>query len=459
MLTLDINSSTRGSTEAGIDIDRIRGSAPRVEKALADLGAGGDFTGWVSLPLDEAPAVEARTWASELPASIHHAVVMGIGGSSLGPLTIYEAVHHPGTLLGTPLAGQARRLWFLDNSDPDTVRGVLDALDPAETLYIVITKSGSTAETATQLMIAWDRASTQLGDEARNHFVFVTDPERGDLRALAGRLDVRCFDVPPDVGGRFSVLSAVGLVPCAVAGIDPVELLAGARAIHRSCLTAPIESNPAALFAVTAHLMDVDQKRPIHVMMPYSDRLGRVGEWFRQLWAESLGKRDATGRGIGPTPINARGATDQHSLLQLLAEGPADKFVIFLDVTKRAEMAVPALFGDLGSFGYLAGHTLAELIGAELKGTEASLARAGTPSVTITLDEITPGSVAALLYMFEVATAVAGSLYGIDPYHQPGVEASKKLTCGLLGRKGFEQAGEQAREYDANRNSDLIVKI
>jgi glucose-6-phosphate isomerase len=453
MLTLDLNAAISGAATAGIAEEELESLREPVARCLEGLGPGGPWTGWVDLPLDEAPALEASAYAASLPAGVRTAAVLGIGGSSLGPQALYHASRHP----FLERAGR-RTLAFLDNSDPDTVGAWLDELDPAASLFVAITKSGSTAETASQLMCAWHGARAALGEAAREHFVFITDPAKGDLRVLASRLGVRTFAVPPDVGGRFSVLSPVGLVPAAVAGIDPAELLAGARQVRDACLSPDLGANPAAMLAALAHLLDVHHGRRIHVVMSYSDRLALVGAWFRQLWAESLGKRRADGTRVGPTPLDARGATDQHSLLQLLAEGPSDKLVVFLDVRERRHLAVPRVFEDLGSFGYLAGRTLGELISAERRGTEMSLARAGTPSVTITLEDASPRSVGALMYMLEVATAVAGSLYGVDPYDQPGVEEGKRLASGLLGRSGYESKRTEVDAFDAARRPDLLIE-
>jgi len=452
MLSLDLNYALNAALAPAEGLRDIQSLGPSVDRCLAELRQGGPLRGWAALPFDDGPAREAEAFARSLPDDLRDVVVLGIGGSSLGPLAITHASRHP------HLPGDGgRRLHFLDNSDPDTVGTILEGLDPATTLYVVITKSGSTAETASQLQVAWSRASASLGDGAREHFVFITDPERGDLRALADRLGVRAFAVPPQVGGRFSVLSPVGLVPAAVAGLDPVQLLDGARRAAGVCLDAPLERNPAALIAAIAHRADVQEGRNVHVFMTYSDRLAPVGAWFRQIWAESLGKPRDGGPPAGPVPLDARGATDQHSLLQLLAQGPPDKLVIFLDVRARREVTVPALFEDLPSFGYLANLPLASLIDAERRGTAMSLARAGTPSITLTVDDTSPACLGALFFLLEVATAVAGTLYGVNPYDQPGVEQGKRITYGLLGREGFEQMGEQAREMEARSSAEHVI--
>jgi glucose-6-phosphate isomerase len=307
-------------------------------------------------------------------------------------------------------------------------------------------------------MIAWDRAEKALGREAAAHFVFVTDPEKGDLRALARSAGVQTLDVPPDVGGRYSVLCPVGLLPAALAGIDPLAVLAGAEAVRARCLDPDLMGNPAALLGASAFLLDTEFGRDIHVLMPYSDRLADTGAWFAQLWAESLGKSGEEGA-VGPTPMSARGATDQHSLLQLLRDGPRDKFVVFLDVADRRALAVPGIFSELGSFAYLGGHGMEELISFERLGTQRSLTLARVPTLCITLDEVNAGSTAGLMYLLEVATAVAGFLYKINPFDQPGVEESKRFSHALMGRAGLEGVRSEIEGSADARDETWILEV
>jgi glucose-6-phosphate isomerase len=244
--------------------------------------------------------------------------------------------------------------------------------------------------------------------------------------------------VPANVGGRFSALSAVGLLPAAAAGLDVPALLDGAAAMEARCRSADPAANPALLYAATLYLLDQKRGRRIHVLMPYADGLRETGDWFVQLWAESLGKSPD----VGPTPFRAVGATDQHSSLQLMMEGPHDKVVTFVRVLHpRADISltVPEGYRPHAEIAYLDGHTMGELIEAERRSTEAALRRAGRPTATITIPRLDPRSVGELMMLLELATAYAGGLYGVNAFDQPGVEAGKRYTQGLLGRPGYEK--------------------
>lgn len=457
MMEFDFNELVTYADGGNRLIDHLEKAKGEVAVIMERIKKGGEFLGWVDLPAGEETAVRISRYVSSLPANIDHAVVMGIGGSSLGPKALYSGAYHPMHLV-EGWRPKGRRLMFLDNSDPETISSVLGALDFTKTLFVVITKSGSTAETAAQMMIAWEMAARQLGRKAKEHFVFVTDPVKGDLRALAKAHDVAAFPVPPDVGGRFSVLCPVGLLPAALAGIDPLEIVRGARSVMPRCLGPDLTRNPAALLGAAAFLLDGKFGRNIHVLMSYADRLADTGAWFRQLWAESLGKRK-NAHAVGPTPLDARGAADQHSLLQLLKEGPGDKFVIFVDVRGRRRLEIPSIFKDYDSFSYLGGRGVEELISFERRGTQRSLALASVPTMTIDLEEVSVPSIAALMYLLEVATAVAGFMYGVNPFSQPGVEESKKFSQALMGRPGCEKHREEYERGVGDRDEGWVIKI
>jgi glucose-6-phosphate isomerase len=425
------------------DLEALAAPAAAAVDATAERRARGEI-GFLDLPDDRATARACMDFARDLPPEIDTMVVLGIGGSSLGPRALYSALAPPFDVLRPRSPGMPRRLFFPDNVDPVTMAGLLEVCDPAKTVWNVVTKSGGTAETAAQLLVVDELLERTLGAErARRHVVATTDPARGALRRTAQARGWRTFDVPPSVGGRFSVLSPVGLLPAAVAGLDVVGLLDGARRMRDRALARDLAGNPALRLAALLHWHHTERGRPIVVLMSYVDALYDTADWFRQLWAESLGKERATdGRIVntGPTPIAARGATDQHSQLQLYVEGPADKVVLLLTARERgAEVRIPAseLAASQPEYAYLAGKGLGQLLDAELAGTMGSLGRRGRPVGVVTLPRVTAAAVGELLVLLEAATAYAGPLYGVDPYDQPGVEEAKRLTFAALGRAGY----------------------
>jgi len=321
----------------------------------------------------------------------------------------------------------------------------------ARTLFIVTSKSGGTAETMAQFLIVYERITSATLDVAK-HLVFVTDPRQGALRPLADRLKVPALDIPPSVGGRFSVLTPVGTLPAALIGIDVQSLLAGAGEMARRCDGAELAANPAGLYAILQWLSDTQLKKSIAVFMPYSDPLRDFAAWFVQLWAESLGKKRPDGTSVGSTPLAALGATDQHAQVQLFMEGPADKTVTFIAVKERStDVKIPSAFPDVKELGYLAGHSLGELIDIEQRATAGALARRGRPNMTIHLDRVDAAHVGQLMMLLEIATAYAGQLYGIDAFNQPGVELGKQFAYALLGRPGADAA---KKEWESLPKSD-----
>ena len=294
---------------------------------------------------------------------------------------------------------------------------------------------GTMVQTMALYLVIRDRVATLVGeDKVRGHFLFTTDPSKGALRRIADAEGIPSLAVPSNVGGRFSVLSPVGLWPAAVTGVDIDSLLAGAGRVEERCRTDELAKNPAGLLATLLWQAATEGGKPIHVLMPYSDRLRSFALWFQQLWAESLGKN-----GLGPTPLPAVGATDQHSQVQLFMEGPLDKVLIFIAVAQVGDpITIPAGHPEIVELGYLGGHSLGELLDAERRATAEALRQGGRPSITLELERVDARALGALFMLFQIATVYAGALYGVDPLDQPGVELGKQLTYGLLGREGFQ---------------------
>lgn len=442
MISLDYTNMMADAVAGGVGDDDWRAADDRfraAHAAVARLRADGAL-GFADLPTDTALLAQSTTFAARVRGRLADVVLLGIGGSALGPIALRSALRPPAwnTLDDAERSGWPR-LHVLDNVDPVTIAALLARLDLARTLFIVTSKSGGTAETMAQYLVVRDRLA-HAGLPAAEHVVFVTDPVRGALRPIAEAERIPALDIPPNVGGRFSVLTPVGTLPAALIGIDVAGLLQGARDLAERCAGDDLASNPAGVFAVLQWLADTRLGKRMHVLMPYSDPLRDMADWFVQLWAESLGKRRGA-ESVGPTPIASVGATDQHSQVQLFMEGPADKTVSFVAVRERpVDVTIPALHADVPELAYLGGHSLGELLSIEQRATAGALARRGRPNLTIHIDRVDAPHVGALVMLLEMATAYAGSLYGIDAFDQPGVELGKQFAYAMLGRAGSEDA-------------------
>jgi glucose-6-phosphate isomerase len=441
-----------------------RGLTPALWSALADRAkavhedlvarrASGEF---FFLDLPEQDTTGLKDLAAKIRGEVQDFVVLGIGGSALGTTALRTALCPPHYNLMSDEQRSGPRLFVMDNVDPDTFAGLLDLIEGREAAFNVISKSGGTAETMSQFLIVYDRLKRSLGDKKlRERLILTTDPTGGNLRRIARDEGLTALEIPPAVGGRYSVLTPVGLFPAAVVGIDVDALLTGAGAMARRCAAPALDDNPGYALGAALFAADTELGRPIHVMMPYADGLKNVAAWYGQLWAESLGKRqDRTGRqvNVGPTPIAALGVTDQHSQLQLYMEGPADKVVMFLFTeTSARRMPIPAVFGDIEGLAYLGGRDLGELLRAEGRATRAALTEAGRMNLSVTLPAVGASAIGQVFMLFEVATVFAAGLYGINPLDQPGVELGKKLTYGLMGRVGYEEFAQRASRTEKPR--------
>jgi len=376
-------------------------------------------------------------------------VVLGIGGSALGNIALQSALNPPYHNLLPTKARRGPRLFVMDNVDPVQVANLIETLGASlkRTLFNVISKSGETAETASQFLIVRDLLARKLGKKSLTKNILVTtDPEGGTMRGIVEADGFDALPVPPGVGGRFSVLSAVGLFSAGLCGIKIDKLLAGAAKMEARVGLRAVARNPAAMLALLLHAFYVRGKR-LHVMMPYSFQLKDMADWYRQLWAESLGKcQDVEGEPVvvGATPIKALGATDQHSQVQLYREGPNDKVFIFLEVEKFArDVKIPRVAGTPETLRYLQGHSLGELLNAEKLATEHALVASHRPCLTIRFPAVTEDTVGQFIMLWEAATSIMGGLLNINPYDQPAVQMGKDYTYGLMGKKGYEK---QARE-------------
>jgi glucose-6-phosphate isomerase len=444
----------------GVPEAEWRGAGARFRQAHEAVAAarrrGDAALGWLDLPNDRALLDQATRFAAAARGRHDDVVVLGIGGSALGPIALRTALRPSGwNALSAEARGGLPRLHVLDNVDPETIAALLGRLDLARTLFIVTSKSGGTAETMAQFLIVRDRLAAALGEQgARDHLVFITDPAKGSLRPVARAEGIAALDIPPNVGGRFSVLAPVGTLPAALIGIDVEAMLGGAADMARRCESDDLARNPAGAFAMLQWLADTRSGKHVHVLMPYSDPLRDFAAWFVQLWAESLGKvQPGSSTSVGPTPVAALGATDQHSQVQLFMEGPADKTVTFISVRERGtDLAIPSAYQHVAELAYLGGHTLGELIDIEQRATAGALARRGRPNMTLALDRVDAWHVGGLIMLLEIATAYAGDLYGINAFDQPGVELGKQFAYAQLGRKDADPNAK--KEWDALPKAD-----
>jgi glucose-6-phosphate isomerase len=379
-------------------------------------------------------------------------VVLGIGGSALGNIALQTALN-PYMYNLDEAQRKGPRLFVFDNVDPAQLASFLnwagDKLD--RTFFNVISKSGQTAETASQLLVISELLSKKLGPGAcKKQIIATTDPKEGALRKIADQEGYRCLEVPPGVGGRWSVLSEVGLLSAAVCGIDIDLLLAGARDMDRRTSGEDFCKNPAAInAAINWHYYNYG--KPITVLMPYCYALKDLSDWFRQLWAESLGKeKNLAGLtvNVGPTPIKALGTTDQHSQVQLYREGPNNKVFTFLQVDRfQPDITIGPAPKTAPELDYLANTKMSGLLNSEKHATEYALLQSKRPCLTVTFEAVDAYSVGQFIYFYEVTTSLVGLLFEIDAYDQPAVELGKQATFALMGRKGFEDLAKRIRPF------------
>ncbi len=391
--------------------------------------------GFAKLPY--ADISEIQLLAEEVAKECKNLVVVGIGGSDLGTRAIHRALNHQYYNSVSEAQNGRPRLFFIgDTTDPEPLLELCDIVDWAETVIVMVSKSGNTIEQMSTFLVVRQYVLEAVGAEKlKDRIITITDPSDGTLHDMSVQEGYRSLAVPKDVGGRFSVLTPVGLFPLAVVGVDITAILAGARDIEEN------GSEVAAEFAYHQFLAFSKLKRGITIMMPYTYALRELGFWFRQLWAESLGKRvNKQGEVVqtGPQPIAAIGPTDQHSQVQLYMEGPHDKIVTFVTVTNpEHDITVPAAFPELEGASYLAGIPLSRILLEEQKATASALAAAGRPSVHLEIDTLDAFHIGSLIYFFELATAYGGELWDVDAYNQPGVELGKQLLYKALGREGY----------------------
>jgi len=460
--------SERIRSPAGISVDEItsfRDKSQEIHHILSTKRENGELP-FYELPYQSNEVRKIKKTADsvvkEMGNRFENLLVIGIGGSSLGGISLIKALSHPFYNLLQKSSRKAPRIFYAENIDPDEIKGLFDILDPEKTVVNIISKSGTTAEPMANFLLFQKFMVEKIGmDNFKRQVIATTDPEKGTLKRIAIDLGIKTLKVPEGVGGRFSVLSAVGLFPARLAGIDIDTLLEGAAYMDKVGKSEDMFKNPAYVNAVIHYHLHTAKGINMAVLMPYSTALGDISGWYRQLLAESLGKQyGLTGEVVyaGQTPIKSIGAVDQHSQIQLYREGPFDKVITILTVENFHNfLNIPSLYDDYEGLAYLGGHTLNELIDTEKKATMLALFQSGRPCIEITLPEINPYTIGQLLYFYELQTVFAGYLYGVHSLDQPGVEAGKQYTYGMLGRKGYEDKKEEADQFP-EKDERFIIK-
>ena len=443
----DVMGSEHGISEK--DIDNIKEKIFKAHKSFLNDRKSGKL-GFYQLPYQKKEVSEVLEISEDIKIKFDNFVVLGIGGSALGNITLHNALNHRYyNLLSKRDRKGCPRIFFLDNIDPVWIRELIEIIDINKTIFNVITKSGSTSETIANFLIFLNLLKTSVGKDWKDHIIITTDPDKGDLKKLASEENIVSLSIPQNVGGRYSVLSPVGLLSAATTGIDINQLLSGAAYMDKLCSSPEfdknpsfeLDKNPAYKSAVLLYLEYVKNKKNITVLMPYSNCLIGIANWFRQMWAESLGKKyslDGKTLNVGFTPISALGATDQHSQLQIYVQGPYDKVVIFVEVEDyKSNIDIPKFYPHLDSLEYLGGKSINKLIKLEKQGTEFVLVKNNRPNYTIKLPEINPFTIGQLIFMIEIQTVFMGALFNINPLDQPGVETGKIYVYKKLGRRGY----------------------
>ena len=448
--------------EQGISEREYASYAPMAHLAHAkvEAGRGNAMQGWMDSPYDQNEVVKRiNETAKRIRKTCEYFVVLGIGGSALGPIAVFTALKHSYYNELPRRVRKGPKFYVLDNVDPEHMNALFDVIDIEKTVFNVITKSGATSETMSQYLIVMDMLTSKLGDKAKEHIIATTSEFKGNLIKLAQKEGFETFYIPEGVGGRFSELSPVGLLPAAVVGIKISELLRGARDMDKKCKTGNTRRNPALAIA-TLQYIAMKKGKNIGVMMPYADSLKYIADWYAQLWAESLGKEvdnDGNVVNVGQTPVKALGVTDQHSQVQLYNEGPYDKVIAFIEVgTFRSDVTIPDGCKEFPDVHFLSGHTLSELMNSELFATRYALTERHRANYTIHLDAVDEYHIGALLYLMQLQTAYAGAMLNIDAYNQPGVEGGKNATYALFGRKGYEEKAEEIRSAKPDDDKYII---
>jgi glucose-6-phosphate isomerase len=457
--TADAVGEKHGVTES--ELKNLEPRIAELTRQMADERKAGKLK-YRDLPYDEEMVDLVNRQVEHFRDRCEVLIVLGIGGSALGNIALQSALNPWTYNLMTERNRPGPQLFVIDNVDPDQVKSVIDLVTPKlkKTIVNVISKSGETAETAAQFIIFRDLLMSKLGKKYKDNIIATTDPKGGTLREIVTQEGFRTLEVPDGVGGRFSVLSHVGLFSAAMCGIDIEALMSGAASMDKRVNTPELMQNPAAMIAAIHYILNASKGKSISVMMPYATSLYLLADWYRQLWAESIGKQNGLKKQnvfTGQTPVKALGTTDQHSQVQLYREGPNDKIITFLEVEKFGTKTVIAdSMKHVKTLDYLAGANLQELINAEKLGTEYALLESQRPTTTVIFPRISPETVGQFIYLYEVATSYMGGLLEINTYDQPAVQLGKDATYALMGKDGYAELAKKIQPV-AKRDKRYLI--
>lgn len=446
MITLSINKENLDQFIADDELLVFQEEIDKCHSRLVNkIGKGNDFLGWVDLPAqaDNELLTSIENDAKAIRSKAEVFVVIGIGGSYLGARAVIEALQHPFNALLAEEKSDSPLIVYAGNSISQTYHAqLLDLLDKKDYALAVISKSGTTTEPAVAFRIIKNHLEKKYGkEEAGNRIIAITDKSRGALKKLSDDEGYKTYVIPDDVGGRFSVLTPVGLLPIAVAGFDIRKLVAGAAEMRRHCLeSTSVSENYAAMYAAIRNTL-YRQGKQVEILVNYEPSLQYVTEWWKQLYGESEGKE---GEGLFPAGVGF--TTDLHSMGQYIQEGQRILFETVINVGAPSRgLTIPFDDSNLDGMNFIAGKSLHEVNQMAALGTTLAHVDGDVPNIGITIPRIDEYSLGELLYFFEFACGLSGYLLGVNPFDQPGVEAYKKNMFALLDKPGYEKESEAIR--------------
>jgi glucose-6-phosphate isomerase len=455
-IALDFNRAraARVGPKRGLSPDALEGIAPRVSTVVKDLLSLRSRSGleFADLPCREKAIGASEELAARIREGFDTLVVLGSGGGSLGAQALVDALAPRHQAVSPRERSGGPRVLFVEEPDPDTLASLLDTLDVQRTAFCVAAGSAESVETLALFWILRDRLRASLGHSGyASRVVGIATQDAGTLSRVASQDGFSMLEISESTPGTFAVLTPMGLLPACVAGIDVREVMAGAAAMEQRCRDAELWENPAAALAAFAYLMDTQLGCSVLAFVPFADGLRRFASWFVRLWAQGLARRvDLEGKVVnsGATPLAVHGWCDKDSLHQLFAEGPDDKFVVFMRVRSfEQDVSLPSLEGHEEG-GYLGGRQLSSLMEAGCLASAITLADEGRPSCMLDLPALNPHTLGGAFMLAELACVVAAGLYRVDPFQQPGLRSARSLAQALLGRPGFGGLAARAATED-----------